>query len=111
MIKLFKKLKEKIQKVRENRLKRKLKNLFPELPANNWIDRLDKSKYNIKYIMNQKTFDKVKSVISEEKLAVYNVICASDNLIRDGEVLEILSPKNPEPEVVYGELTQLRVEK
>lgn len=111
MIEIFKKLKKKIQKIRENRLKRKLKDLFPELPANNWIDRLDRSKYNIKYVMNQKTLDKIKSIVSEETVVAYNLVHVSDNLLKDGEVLEILSPKNPEPEVTYGELTQVGVEK
>lgn len=104
MIKIFKKIKDKIQKIREIRLNRKLKKLFPELPVNVSFDNFDSSKYNIKYIMNQKTFDKVKSTISEEKLAAYNVVYVSDNLVRDGEVLEICSPKNPEPEIAYGEL-------
>lgn len=104
MLKIFKKIKDKIQKIREIRFNRQLKRLFPELPAITWLDKLDRSKYNIKYIMNQKTLDEVKSVVSEETLAAYNVVSVPDYSLPDREVLKVYSPKNSEPEIAYGEL-------
>lgn len=101
MLKIFKKIKDKIQEIRFNR---QLKRLFPELPAITWLDKLDRSKYNIKYIMNQKTLDEVKSVVSEETLAAYNVVSVPDYSLPDREVLKVYSPKNSEPEIAYGEL-------
>lgn len=103
-MKIFKKIKDKIQKIREIRLERQIKRLFPELPAITWLNKLDSSKYNIKYVMNQKTLDKVKSVVSEETLAAYNVVSVPDYSLPDREVLKVYSPKNSEPETAYGEL-------
>lgn len=104
MIKIFKKIKDKIQKIREIRLNRKLKKLFSELPAITWLNKLNESEYNIQYVMNQTTFDKLKAVISDEALAAYNLVSVPDNLLPVGEVLKVYSSKNPEPEIAYGEL-------
>lgn len=104
MIKLFKRVKDKIQKIQEIRLKRKLNKLFPKLPVNNWIDKLDNSKYNIKYVMNQKTLDEIKTIVSEETLAAYTIVPAPDYSMPDREVLKVYSPKNPEPGIAYSVL-------
>jgi len=104
VIKIFKKIKDKIQKIREIRLNRRLKKLFPELPVITWLNKLDESEYNIKYVMNQTTFDKLKAVVSDEALAAYNLVSVPDNLLPDREVLKVYSSKNPEPEIAYSEL-------
>lgn len=96
------------KRMREIRLKKKLKSLFPELPANDWIDKLDKSEYNIKYVMGQKTFDKLKLVISDEALATYNMTVVSDSLVQYGEVIEIYCPKDKSEKTAYGELIYLQ---
>lgn len=91
---MFKKLKGKIQKIRLNR---KLRKLFPKLST---ITKLDG---NIKYYMNQKTLDKIHSVVPEEKLAVYNMIVVPDDMLSYGEVFQVQTPKNPEPvEIIYA---------
>lgn len=101
---MFKRIKE----IQEIRLKRKLKNLFPELPANDWIDKLDKSKYNIKYVMSQKTFDKLKSVVSDEALEAYDMTVVPNNLVQYGEVIEIYLPKDKSEKTACGELIYLQ---
>lgn len=98
------------KRMREIRLKKKLKSLFPELPANDWIDKLDKSKYNIKYVMSQKTFDTLKLVVSDEALAAYNMTVVPDNLVQYGEVIEIYCPKDKSEKTACGELTYLQKE-
>lgn len=105
---MFKRIKEKIKEIQEIKIKRKLEKLFPELPANDWIDKLDESKYNIKYAMNQKTLDRIKSIVSGDILATYNIVPVLDNLLQYGEVMKIYSPKNPEPKTTYGELIYLQ---
>lgn len=96
---MFRKIKDKIQEIRFNR---KLKKLFPKLSVIAKLNKLDTSKYNIRYCMNQKTLDKLKSVL-QEKIVAYNVTVVPDDLLKDGEVMQIQSPKNPEPvEIVYG---------
>lgn len=93
---MFKKLKDRIQKIRLNR---KLRKLFPKLST---IAKLDDSKHSIKYYMNQKTLDKIKSIL-QEKIVAYNVTVVPGDLLKDGEVIQIRSPKNPElVETVYG---------
>lgn len=101
---MFKRIKE----IRENRLKRKLKSLFPELPANDWIDKLDKSKYNIKYVMNQKTFDKLKLVVSDEALEAYDMTVVPNNMVQYGEVIEIYFPKDKSEKTACGQLIYLQ---
>lgn len=96
------------KRMREIRLKKKLKNLFPELPANDWIDKLDKSEYNIKYVISQKTFDKLKLVISDEALATYNMTVVPDNLVQYGEVIEIYCPKDKSEKTAYDQLIYLQ---
>lgn len=91
VIKIFKKIKDKIKEIKINR---DIKKLFPELPANDWIDKLDKSKYNIKYVMSQKTFDKLKLVVSDEALEAYDMTVVPNNLVQYGEVIEIYLPKD-----------------
>lgn len=108
MIKIFKKIKDKIQKIREIRLNRKLKKLFPELPANDWVDKLDESEYNIKYVMNQKTLDRLKLIVSEGAFATYNVVSVPDNLLRDGEVMKVFSPKDKSEKTACGQLIYLQ---
>lgn len=108
MIKIFKKIKDKIQKIREIRLNRKLKKLFPELPANDWVDKLDESEYNIKYVMNQKTFDKLKLVVSDEALEAYDTTVVPNSLVQYGEVIEIYFPKDKSEKTAYGELIYLQ---
>lgn len=108
-MKIFKRIKNKIQEIREIRLRRKLNKLFPKLPVNNWTDKLDDSKYNIKYVMNQKTLDEVKSIVSEETLAAYNIVPVPDYSVPDREILKVYSPKNPEPETAYGILADKRL--
>lgn len=102
MIKIFKKIKDKIEEIK---LKRNIKSLFPKLPANDWIDKLNDSEYSIKYVMNQKTLDRLKLIVSEEAFAAYNVVPVPDNLLRDGEVFKIYSPKDKTEETIYGELS------
>lgn len=102
MIKILKKIKDKIEEIK---LKRNIKSLFPKLPANNWVDKLDCSEYNIKYVMNQKTLDRLKLIVSEETFTTHNVVSVPDNLLRDGEVFKIYSPKDKTEETIYGELS------
>lgn len=105
MIKIFKKIKDKIKEIK---LKRDVKKLFPELPANNWVDKLDESEYNIKYVMNQKTFDKLKLVVSDEALEAYDTTVVPNSLVQYGEVIEIYFPKDKSEKTAYGELTYLQ---
>ena len=98
---MFKRIKSKIQDIRNTR---KLKKLFPGLPAVTKLNRkFDKDKYNVTYCMSQETLDTLKTLVPEERLANYRLNVVPDNLLKKGEVMEIHSPKNPEPvEVVYG---------
>lgn len=105
MIKIFKKIKDKIKEIKINR---DIKKLFPELPANDRVDKLDESEYNIKYVMNQKTLDRLKLIVSEGAFATYNVVPVPDNILRDGEVMKVFSPKNIESKTACGELIYLQ---
>lgn len=99
MIKIFKKIKDKIKEIKINR---DIKKLFPKLPANDWVDKIDESEYNIKYVMNQKTLDRLKLIVSEGAFATYNVVSVPDNLLRDGEVMKIFSPKDKSEKTACG---------
>lgn len=105
MIKIFKNIKDKIKKIKINR---DIKKLFPELPANDWVDKLDESEYNIKYVMNQKTLDRLKLIVSEGAFATYNVVSVPDNLLRDGEVMKVFSPKDKSEKTACGQLIYLQ---
>ena len=105
MIKILKKIKDKIEEIK---LKRDVKKLFPELPANDWIDKLNESEYNIKYVMNQKTLDRLKLVISDEIFATYDTVAVPDNLLSYGEVFKVYSPKNKSEKTACGELIYLQ---
>lgn len=105
MIKIFKKIKDKIKEIKINR---DIKKLFPELPANDWVDKLDESEYNIKYVMNQKTLDRLKLIVSEGAFATYNVVPVPDNLLRDGEVMKVFSPKDKSEKTACGQLIYLQ---
>lgn len=105
MIKIFKKIKDKIKEIKINR---DIKKLFPELSANDWADKLDESDYNIKYVMNQKTLDRLKLIVSEGAFATYNVVSVPDNLLRDGEVMKVFSPKDKSEKTACGQLIYLQ---
>lgn len=105
MIKIFKKIKDKIKEIKINR---DIKKLFPELPANDWADKLDESDYNIKYVMNQKTLDRLKLIVSEGAFAAHNVVSVPDNLLRDGEVMKVFSPKDKSEKTACGKLIYLQ---
>lgn len=105
MIKIFKNIKDKIKEIKINR---DIKKLFPELPANDWVDKLDESEYNIKYVMNQKTLDRLKLIVSEGAFATYNVVSVPDNLLRDGEVMKVFSPKDKSEKTACGQLIYLQ---
>lgn len=105
MLKILKKIKDKIEEIR---LKRNIENLFPKLPANDWTDKLDNSEYNIKYVMNQKTLDRLKLIVSEGAFATHNVVSVPDNLLRDGEVFKVYSPKDKSVKTACGELIYLQ---
>lgn len=97
---MFRKLRDKIQIFRSTR---KLKKLFPGLPAVTKFNKLDKDKYNVTYCMSQETLDMVKNLIPEERLANYKLNVVPDSLLKKGEVMEVHSPKDPKPvEIVYG---------
>lgn len=97
---MFRKLRDKIRDIRSTR---KLKKLFPGLPAVTKFNKLDKDKYNTTYCMSQETLDMVKNLIPEEKLANYKLSVVPDSLLKKGEVMEVHSPKDPKPvEIVYG---------
>mgnify|MGYP007115389890 CR=1 FL=1 len=99
--KVFKRLVERIKLNRKLRLEK----LFPEVPVN---VNIDESEYNVKYTMNQKTLDNLKLVVSEEAFAAYNMVSVPDSILGDGEVIKVFSPKNTEPETVYGEFIYLQ---
>lgn len=71
---MFKRL---IERIKLNR-KLRLEKLFPKVPVN---VNIDESEYNVKYIMNQKTLDNLKSVVSKEAFAAYNMVSVPDNLL------------------------------
>lgn len=105
MIKILKKITDKIKEIKINR---DIKKLFPELPANDWVDKLDESEYNTKYVMNQKTLDRLKLVVSDGAFTTYNAVPVPDNLLRDGEVMKVFSPKDKSEKTACGQLIYLQ---